>query len=134
MNKEKEILKLTQAVNRAAKAERSNFQYYYRWKDLMVQFLRFHGVIKFRGYHKFPAGFMAYYATEDGEYGFHDGVILKTVNDEQVIGEIGGLIEAKPYLIDTDFFEKLKPILKRFEKKHYKVKMVAGEWFGGWDF
>ena len=128
------ILKLTQAVSRAAKTERSNFQYYYHWKDLMVNFLRFHGVIKLRGYHKFPAGFMAYYSTADEKYGFHDGVLWKTVDSAQVIGEIGGLIEAKPYLIDTDFFEKIKPVLKRFEDKHYKVKMIAGEWVGGWDF
>ena len=128
------ILKLTQAVSRAAKIERSNLEYYYYWKDLMVQFLRFHGVIKLRGYHKFPGGFMAYYATDDGEYGFHDGVLWKNVDSEQVIGEIGGLIEAKPYLIDTDFFEKLKPILKRFEKKHYQVELIAGEWVASWDF
>ena len=129
-----QILKLAQAVSRAAKTERSNFQYYYNWKDLMVQFLRFHGVIKLRGYHKFPGGFMAYYATDDGEYGFHDGALWTNADSAQVIGEIGGLIEAKPYLIDTDFFEKMKPILKCFEKKHYVTKMIAGEWVGGWDF
>ena len=95
----------------------ADFEYYYNWKNSCLNYLLHLGLIKKTGFHFFTYSnsYMAYY--EGNGYGFHDGVMVKSINSES-LGTIDGLISEHSNIeLDANFFDIVKDYLNDSDPK-----------------
>ena len=129
----KNILKLLYDLSKSAKNDRSNSDYYYYWKDILMHFLLKNKIIAFNGCHYFTQSksWMRYYTDSDCEYGYHDGIRwTECIGDD--LGSIQGVIETKEVELNNLLFEKIKPLLVKFEKTYRKTTFTNNEWTYRW--